>query len=206
MQMNPTETAILLVGYQNDFFRADGLLHGAVGEEIQNRNVLPNTLRLLERALFSGVTVVSTPIAFTDDYRELENPVGILKTIKELGAFRKSSPVLVRSMHCRNSAIASLNFQENRGFARSPTQGLDSLLQERDIKNVVIAGVVTSVCIDSTARVAADKGYNVSILSDCTAGRSAFEQEFYCNEIFPIFSTVSSVDETLASFANRVAA
>ena len=92
MQMNPTETAILLVGYQNDFFRADGLLHGAVGEEIQNRNVLPNTLRLLERALFSGVTVVSTPIAFTDDYRELENPVGILKTIKELGAFRKSSP------------------------------------------------------------------------------------------------------------------
>jgi nicotinamidase-related amidase len=61
MQMNPTETAILLVGYQNDFFRADGLLHGAVGEEIHNRNVLPNTLRLLERALFSGVTVVSTP-------------------------------------------------------------------------------------------------------------------------------------------------
>ena len=72
--------------------------------------------------------------------------------------------------------------------------------------NVVIAGVVTSVCIDSTARVAADKGYNVSILSDCTAGRSAFEQEFYCSEIFPIFSTVSSVDEILAAFSNRVAA
>ena len=57
-----------------------------------------------------------------------------------------------------------------------------------------------------TARVAADKGDNVNILSDCTAGRSAFEQEFYCSEIFPIFSTVSSVDEILAAFSNRVAA
>ena len=54
MQMNPTETAILLVGYQNDFFRADGLLHGAVGGEIQNRNVLPNTLRLLVDRFLRG--------------------------------------------------------------------------------------------------------------------------------------------------------
>ena len=206
MQMNPTETAILLVGYQNDFFRADGLLHGAVGEEIQNRNVLPNTLRLLKRALFSGVTVVSTPIAFTDDYRELENPVGILKTIKELGAFRKSSPGSRTVDALQKFSDRIVELPGKQGLCSFSNTGLDSLLQERDIKNVVIAGVVTSVCIDSTARVAADKGYNVSILSDCTAGRSAFEQEFYCNEIFPIFSAVSSVDETLASFANRVAA
>ena len=206
MQMNPTETAILLVGYQNDFFRADGLLHGAVGEEIQNRNVLTNTLRLLERALFSGVTVVSTPIAFTDDYRELENPVGILKTIKELGAFRKSSPGSRTVDALQKFSDRIVELPGKQGLCSFSNTGLDSLLQERGIKNVVIAGVVTSVCIDSTARVAADKGYNVSILSDCTAGRSAFEQEFYCNEIFPIFSTVSSVDETLASFANRVAA
>ncbi|MEO1597443.1 MAG: cysteine hydrolase family protein, partial [Planctomycetota bacterium] len=146
MKMNPTETAILLVGYQNDFFRADGLLHGAVGEEIQNRNVLPNTLRLLERALFSGVTVVSTPIAFTDDYRELENPVGILKTIKELGAFRKSSPGsrTVDSLQKFHDRIVELPGKQ--GLCSFSNTGLDSLLQERGIKNVVIAGVVTSVC------------------------------------------------------------
>ncbi|MAV54501.1 MAG: hypothetical protein CMJ28_00930 [Phycisphaerae bacterium] len=93
-----------------------------------------------------------------------------------------------------------------QGLCSFSNTGLDSLLKERGIKNVVIAGVVTSVCIDSTARVAADKGYNVTVLSDCTAGRSAFEQEFYCKEIFPIFSTVGSVDETLASLNQRVAA
>ena len=193
MQMNPTETAILLVGYQNDFFRADGLLHGAVGEEIQNRNVLPNTLRLLERALFSGVTVVSTPIAFTDDYRELENPVGILKTIKELGAFRKSSPGSRTVDALQKFSDRIVELPGKQGLCSFSNTGLDSLLQERGIKNVVIAGVVTSVCIDSTARVAADTGYNVTILSDCTAGRSAFEQEFYCNEIFPIFNCKTSV-------------
>ena len=201
--MNPTETAILLVGYQNDFFRADGLLHGAVGEEIQNRNVLPNTLRLLERALFSGVTVVSTPIAFTDDYRELETRWASSRPSRSWG--RSASPPgsrTVDSLQKFHDRIVELPGKQ--GLCSFSNTGLDSLLQERGIKNVVIAGVVTSVCIDSTARVAADKGYNVNILSDCTAGRSAFEQEFYCNEIFPIFSTVSHVDETLAAFANRV--
>ena len=35
-----------------------------------------------------------------------------------------------------------------------------------------------SLCIDFTVRSAADKGFNVAMLSDCTAGRTNFEQEF----------------------------
>ena len=51
-------------------------------------------------------------------------------------------------------------------------------------------GVVSSVCIDSTARSAFERGYNVTILSDCTAGRTIFEQDYYCENIFPIYANV----------------
>ena len=32
--------------------------------------------------------VISAPIIFTEDYSELKEPVGILKTIVEVGAFK----------------------------------------------------------------------------------------------------------------------
>ena len=66
-----------------------------------------------------------------------------------------------------------------------------------DIDHVVIAGAVTSVCIDSTGRYAQELGYKVSILSDCTAAKSVFEQSFYCDSIFPVYANVITSQELL---------
>ena len=61
----------------------------------------------------------------------------------------------------------------------------------------MIAGVVTSICIDSTGRAAHERGYRVSILKDCTAGRTSFEQNFYCENIFPLYASVIESKELL---------
>jgi nicotinamidase-related amidase len=50
--------------------------------------------------------------------------------------------------------------------------------------------VVTSICVDSTGRAAYDRGYKVSVLSDCTSGRTTFEQDFYCENVFPLYAEV----------------
>ena len=62
---------------------------------------------------------------------------------------------------------------------------------------MVLAGVVTAICIDSTARSAFELGYQVSVLSDCTAGRSNYEQEFYCDEVFPLYAQVMTHSDLL---------
>ena len=51
-------------------------------------------------------------------------------------------------------------------------------------------GVVTPLCIESTGRQAADYGFRVHVISDATAGRTKFEQEFYCSHIFPLYANV----------------
>lgn len=53
-----------------------------------------------------------------------------------------------------------------------------------------MARAVSSVCIDSTGRSAYELGYRVTVLSDCTVGRTSFEQEFYCEKIFPLYGEV----------------
>ncbi len=58
-------------------------------------------------------------------------------------------------------------------FTNTP---LDSMLRERGIDTVVIAGYMTQMCCDTTARQAVHLGLNVEFLSDAT-GTLAFKNE-----------------------------
>jgi len=65
----------------------------------------------------------------------------------------------------------------------------------------MIAGAITSLCIDTAGREALDLGYKVSILSDCILSRTQFEQRYYLEEIMPLYSTVLSSDQVIQSLA-----
>jgi nicotinamidase-related amidase len=88
---NPKETTIILVGYQNDYFAKDGILRGVVEEPTRIDEVLSNSLALIETVKDTPVTIVSTPIVLDESYRAMADPIGILNTLKESGAFRKGS-------------------------------------------------------------------------------------------------------------------
>lgn len=54
----------------------------------------------------------------------------------------------------------------NGGFNGS---GLDDVLRRMDIDTLVVAGVVTSACVETTVRDAADRGYHCALVDEATA-------------------------------------
>lgn len=46
---------------------------------------------------------------------------------------------------------------------------LDMVLRQRGIRNIVLTGITTDVCVHTTMRDANDRGYECTILSDCCA-------------------------------------
>ena len=188
--MNPQHTALVLIGYQNDYFATDGVLSRVIEEASRVTGTLANTVDLLERLSATPVLTVATPISFTPDYSELTDPIGILKTVKEMGAFKAGTKGAETIPELRRLGERILEVPGKRGLNAFSNTDLDNLFQQRGITNVAIAGVVTSICVDSTGRSAFERGYKVAILSDCTSGRTTIEQDFYCENIFPLYAEV----------------
>jgi nicotinamidase-related amidase len=188
--MDPQRTALVMIGYQNDYFATDGVLSRVIEEAARVTGTLTNTIDLLERLASTPVLIVATPISFTPDYHELTDPVGILKTVKEMGAFQAGTKGAETIPELRRLGERILEVPGKRGLNAFSNTELDHLFQQRGITNVAIAGVVTSICVDSTGRSAFERGYKVSILSDCTSGRTTLEQDFYCENVFPLYAEV----------------
>lgn len=190
--MKPSTTAFVLIGYQNDYFSSGGILRSAIEESAVTTNALENTMDLLRHLAPTQATLIQTPIIFTPTYEELVEPVGILKVIRDVGAFQEGQPgaEVIPEFAAYGDRIRTITGK--RGLNAFSNTLLNDVLADNNIETVVVAGAVTSVCIDSTARSAHEKGYSVVVLDDCTAGRSDFEQKFYCEQIFPLYATVMS--------------
>ncbi|MBW8183022.1 cysteine hydrolase [Shewanella nanhaiensis] len=190
--MNIQNTALLLIGYQNDYFAKDGILHSALENSEQVGTILSNSLKLIKTLLPTDAVIAATPIIFTPDYSELNDPIGILKIIKDNGAFRSNTLGAATIDEVESMSADIITLPGKRGLSCFSNTELHKVLQENKITDVIIAGAVTSLCIDTAGREAADLGYRVTIISDCTVARTTFEQEYYLNEIMPLYANVMS--------------
>ena len=186
--MEAENTAIILIGFQNDYFAKDGALRSLLEPEVAAARVLQNTVALVDAVKDLPAPIISTPISFSSDYRELIEPVGILEAIRDVGAFQAdtSGVDIVEELAAYGERIVEI--PGKRGFNAFSDTGLDEFLRDRQIENLVIAGVISSVCVDSTARAAVELGYRVLVASDCTWGRTEFEQDYYCGNVFPLYA------------------
>jgi len=76
--------------------------------------------------------------------------------------------------------------------------GLHELLQRLGATQVVLAGVATSIGVESTARQAYELGYNVALATDAMTDMSAEAHDNSVARIFPRLGETGSTDEILA--------
>lgn len=196
--MDYKHTALILVGYQNDYFAKNGILRGVVEEPGRVDDVLQNTLALISRLAPTEASILSTPIVLTPDYRALASPVGILHTIKASGAFAAGTPGAQNIPELTAFGDRIQYVKGKVGFNAFSDTLLDDVLKQKGIRNVLLAGMVTSLCIDSTGRAAYERGYSVTVLSDCTSARTPIEQEYFCSSVFPLYGSVMSSSQVFA--------
>lgn len=82
---------------------------------------------------------------------------------------------------------------------------LETILKERRIDTLLIAGTKTNVCCECTARDAMMLDFKVVLLSDCTAALSDEEHRATLENVIQQFGDVLTADEAIKLFDRRTA-
>jgi len=80
---------------------------------------------------------------------------------------------------------------------------LPALLRERGVDTVLIAGTLTNVCCEASARDAMMDGFKTIMVSDANAARSDAEHLASLSSVAQFFGDVRSTDEVIALLTSR---
>ncbi|MET0793331.1 MAG: isochorismatase family protein [Polyangiaceae bacterium] len=75
---------------------------------------------------------------------------------------------------------------------------LDLQLRRRQITGIVLAGIATSIGVDSTARAAYERAYNVTFAADAMTDIDPAAHDFATQKIFPRIGELDSTDALIA--------
>ncbi|MBN9553583.1 MAG: cysteine hydrolase [Alphaproteobacteria bacterium] len=164
----PTRTALLLVDMQVDFAAPEGAM-GKSGKDLSTIGAaLRNAALLAEAARAAGV-----PCLFVRLITRQSDETDLLREWKARRGTEEDAPLCQEGTHGADFVgpqprEAEAVFSKSRYDAFSGT-GLDAHLRGLKRDTLVIAGLTTECCVDSTARHAFELDYHVFIAEDAVA-------------------------------------
>jgi len=173
-QFDPDSTALVVIDMQRDFVESGGFGE-ALGNDVSIvRRAIEPCAALLKSAREAGLLVIHTREGHRDDLSDClpgKRTRGGKTFIGEPGPMGR---ILVRGQP-GHDIIPELAPLPGEPIIDKPGKGafyatdLHIVLQSRGIRSLIICGVTTEVCVQSTAREANDRGYELVIPQDCCA-------------------------------------
>jgi ureidoacrylate peracid hydrolase len=187
--IDPAKAVIIVVDVQNDFCHPDGAIGRAGAPTDDAMAMLPTLQRLLDAARANGTRIVWLQTIHEDATdsdpwrgRSLNKSADICRKdtwgidFTEV-APRPDEPIVIKHRYS--------------GFVNTR---LDSVLRTFKAETLIMTGVSTNVCVESTARQGFMLDYHIVFVDDCCAAYSREEHEGALYNIRSHFGTVASAD------------
>jgi ureidoacrylate peracid hydrolase len=195
-RLSPKRTALVVIDMQNAFCAP-----GAAIEVPVARSVVPNITRLAAAVRSSGGLVVWVQMTIKD---EADWPVFLSalvdtgNSVRILSELRPGSEGHELWPECEVKP-GDLTVPKNRFSAFLPSAcDLGLVLKSRGVESVLIAGTLTNVCSESSARDAAMQDFKVTLVSDANAARSDAEHLASLVTFIQSFGDVRTTDEVIS--------
>jgi nicotinamidase-related amidase len=168
-------TALVIIDMQRDFLEPGGF-GAALGNDVARlRPAIAPCRAMLDAARARGLLVIHTREGHRPDLSDAPR----LKVERGDPALRIGAPgpmgrILVRG-EPGHDIIAELAPQAGEPVIDKPGKGafyqtdLDLMLRNRGIETLLVCGVTTEVCVNTTVREANDRGFRCIVLGDCCA-------------------------------------
>jgi ureidoacrylate peracid hydrolase len=201
-KVHPEHCAILLVDVQNDFCAEGGAMHREGRDLTLVKRMVPRLAQLVTAARAAKVKCIWIRNVYNT------GPNWYLSEVWLEHAHRRRQGAYVSIPVCEPDAWNG-DFYEIRPqpdevivtkhrYGAFESSDLDLVLRSQGIRTVVMTGVATNVCVETTARQAFLRDYYVVFTSDCTATYSQPDHDATLRNIDAFFGQVASAEEIAA--------
>ena len=203
--LRPRNTAVLVIDMQMDFCGYGGWADTAGANMNVMRAPIEGHRKVLRAARENGFHIVYTREGHRADGSDLMEvkQFRLRRTGAGVGDRTELGRVLIRG-EPGWEIIPELTPEPDEPIVDKPGSGafysteLEHILRRRGVRNLIIMGVTTEVCVNTTLREASDRGFDNLLLEDCCAAtvselhRAAVEM---VRSPDSIFGAVSSSDK-----------
>ena len=193
LRLDPATTAVVVVDVQR-------LFTDMVGAPIEPplNDVLPRIGRFVDDSRQAGATIVLV--------RTIISPHAHSRSTRQWPEFMRAgmAPDAPGSTFdpCLNPQPGDIDVVKQRYSAFIGTR-LDEILRERGIVSIVVLGLTTNVCVQSTARDAWQRDYQTITLADCCAEVGPGSHDASLSWTARNFGAVCTSDEVITHWRHR---
>lgn len=205
IEVDLKKTALVVVDMQNAYASKGGIFD-RVGQDISGTKiVIDNNYKIVSAARSAGIKIIYLKMKIVPDLTDnagLDSPsmhkgIGLTKMARKpkfKGKFMAQNPWNEEIVEELKPQIGDIVIEKKRysGFGGT---NLDQILKNSNIKYLVITGIATNSCVESTLRDAYDLDYWPILVADATnnAGPSFTQQATLWNvEVFLGWVTTTS--------------
>ena len=172
-EFEPRQTALLIIDMQRDFLEPGGFGEMLGNDVSQLRRTIEPNRKLLAAWRAAGLPVLHTREGHRPDLFDLPPSKKVRgRSATCIGDPGPMGRILVRG-EPGHDIIAELYPAPGEPVIDKPGKGaffatdLHAMLEHRGIKQLVVTGVTTEVCVNTTVREANDRGFECLVLEDC---------------------------------------
>jgi nicotinamidase-related amidase len=172
-ELRPAECGLLIIDMQRDFLEPGGFGEMLGNDVSQLRRTIEPNRRLLAAWRAAGLLAMHTREGHRPDLSDLPPSKKVRGRSKtSIGDSGPMGRILVRG-EAGHDIIPELYPAAGEPVIDKPGKGafhatdLQSILQHRRITQLVVTGVTTEVCVNTTVREANDRGYDCFVPEDC---------------------------------------
>jgi nicotinamidase-related amidase len=172
-EFSSSSCALLIIDMQRDFLEPGGFGEMLGNDVSQLRRTIEPNQKLLAAWRAKGLPVIHTREGHRPDLADLPPAKKIRGRSKTcIGDAGPMGRILVRG-EAGHDIIPELYPLPSEPVIDKPGKGaffatdLHAILQHQDIKQLIVTGVTTEVCVNTTVREANDRGYDCLVPSDC---------------------------------------
>lgn len=179
MNINQSDTAVVITDPQNDFLSEKGVTWKLVGDSVKENKTVENIERLLKAAKKNGFEVFISPHYYypTDHGWKFEGTLE--KMMHEIKMFDRPGALNLDGFSGSGADWLERYksfIEDGKTIVASPhkvygPENNDLMLQlrKRNIGKVILAGMSANLCVESHMRELLERGFEVTVVKDATA-------------------------------------